>query len=67
MRNVVLKTFAANVNFNRLTADGLRAEGSFNVVDEDGKLVGIFAIPLSGFKQQQIQSLCDGMNQALGK
>ena len=67
MRSVTLKSFGSAVNFNRLTPEDIKEGGSFNITDDKGQLIGIFAVPISGFKRDQIASLCDGMNQAVGK
>jgi len=67
MRDVQLKTFAASVNFNKLTATDIRENGSFNLLDEDGTLVFIAVVPISGFKKNQIESIATSMNMAIGK
>lgn len=67
MRDVKLKTFGTSVNFNKLTADEIREGSSFNLVDEDGKFIGIFIVPISGFKKDQLQSIASAMNIAIGK
>ena len=64
MKDVSLKNFAASVNFNKLSADEIRAGGSFNVVDGEGKFVGIFVVPASDGKRDQIRIICESMNYA---
>lgn len=67
MRDVTFKEFGSAVHFKRLTPEHIKEAGSFNVVDGAGQFIGIFVVPLSDAKKSQIQSICEMMNQAIGK
>ena len=67
MRDVILQEFATAVHFKRLTPEKLKEDGSFNLVDKNGQLIGIFVVPISPFKEDQIQAWRSQMNAALGK
>lgn len=67
MKDIPLSKFGTNLHFKKVTAEDLRQDGSFNLVDEKGNFVAILVLPASAEKRFQIQSLCSQMNSALGK
>lgn len=67
MRDIPITKFGTNLHFKKVTPEGLKQGGSFNLVDDKGDFVGIFVVPASAEKKHQFQSLCSQMNAALGK
>ena len=67
MRDVPLSQFGTSLHFKKITADKLIAGGSFNLVDVDGKFVGMVIIPISAFNKDQFQALASQANAAIGR
>lgn len=65
MKDVLISQLAYDIHFKKIDTDELRQSPSVNLVDSEGKFVGIMVIPASGEKRIQIQSLCSQMNTAL--
>jgi len=53
-------------DFKKMLVKDIKEAGSFNLV-ADGEFLAIVVVPISGFKKDQIQSLCGQMNAAIGK
>jgi len=67
MKNVKLNQLATQLHFKKLTAEGLKEMGSFNLVDGDENFIAIICVPVNEFRRRQIDSICHAMNNAMGK
>ena len=52
--------------FKLMKVHEIKDSGSFNLI-ADGEFLAIVVVPASAFKKQQIQSLAEAGNAALGK
>jgi len=67
MRDVPLAELASKIHFKKLTAEELRKSPSVNLVDENGEFVAILFVPFAPFPRQQVNSIAEMGNHALGK
>ena len=65
MKEVDLHKFATQLHFKKLTADDIRNNPCFSLI-EDGNFVAFVVIPASADKKCQIEGICGEMDVARG-
>ena len=66
MKAIKLSQFGYNLHLKKTTEDDLKKDGSFKLVGEDGQVIALVMVPMSGEKRNQLESMASQMNAAVG-